>query len=244
MLFRILLIFLAFALIACGKQVEKLPCKYGEYDLGHTSPIFTHKYRTYRIYHEVATGQPANGLQCEYWSDGRPFGETPYKNGKIHGVVAIYDYLVCFNDEPATYGVVESVSYKNGMKDGMSRIYDCGGGFREYPYKNGEQEGIYREYFASGAIKVEGSYENGLPNGMFKTYYENGTLMQEKFYQNGEIDGTSRQYSADGQVIMTVIHKNGKFISAECTNDNKPRFHAIMDSDGAVSCDNGKTFYF
>jgi hypothetical protein len=63
---------------------------------------------------------------------GKVIEERNYANGKLDGVVKLYD--------ERTFKVKQEAQYKNGVQDGFFRYYDENGNITlEYEYKNGEK---------------------------------------------------------------------------------------------------------
>jgi antitoxin component YwqK of YwqJK toxin-antitoxin module len=84
-------------------------------------------------------------------------------------------------------------------------------------YENGRaknetdfSEGIYKEYFKSGAIKIDARFKDKKPHGLIKEYYEEGILAAEDGYDHGRHVG-SRRYSRLGSLVAS----SGKLKEAE-----------------------------
>lgn len=72
-----------------------------------------------------------NGIEKEYYKNGRLKRETPYTDGKLNGVVKEYY---------ETGELLREAPYKNGEHDGVAKIYDKNGQLREkhfYLIENG-----------------------------------------------------------------------------------------------------------
>ena len=111
------------------------------------------------------------------WSGGDPEGgqQTPSRSG-VH---------------PRENGsVAETVTYLNGVKDGVTRRYDedgqvVGGALfvndalaaEGVTTEQGKREGPWKEFWPDGSLKSEGSYTNGLKegNGCFIEFQGEGT---------------------------------------------------------------------
>ena len=96
-----------------------------------------------------------------------------YKDGKLEGKKTTY-----YKNNV----VAEEVTYKNGLKEGVSKIYSFTGVLlKELPYQNDQLHGKVIYYDGKGAIEIEGNYKNGLKDGVWK-YYKNGTLIKEEVF--------------------------------------------------------------
>ena len=103
--------------------------------------------------------------------------ETPYQNGKKHGIAKRYYE----NGKLAS-----EIPYKNGERHGVQKWYYENGNLRyEIPYKNGKPHGVEKEYYENGNLWYETPYENGEWHGVEKAYYENGNLQAQVNYENG-----------------------------------------------------------
>jgi len=64
-------------------------------------------------------------------------------------------------------------------------------------------EGIYKEYYSSGAIKIDARFKDKKPHGLIKEYYEEGILAAEDGYEYGRHVG-SRRYSRLGSLVAST----------------------------------------
>jgi antitoxin component YwqK of YwqJK toxin-antitoxin module len=72
------------------------------------------------------------------------------------------------------------------------------------------KEGIYKEYYKSGAIRIDARFKDKKPHGLIKEYYEEGILSAEDGYEFGRHVG-SRRYSRLG----TLVASSGKLKEQE-----------------------------
>jgi len=70
---------------------------------------------------------------------------------------------------------------------------------QEVAFVKGEKVGLYKYFFPSGNIGVEGKYLSNKLEGEVKSYYEDGKLYGTRFYNNGLKTGKH-----------TYLHPNGK----------------------------------
>lgn len=155
--------------------------------------------------------------------------ETPYVDGKIHGVVIIEDNR--------TFGGSHSsieTPYNHGVRQGIEKEYAPIGYdkilIRETPYVNGEKHGEEKEYskYNFGKITRVAPYSRGKLNGIVME----DNLQGEKSYtqyKNGKKNGVEEKY-VDGSLSMETTYADDKQISAK---DYKKG--TIIYNDGRVA---------
>ena len=100
--------------------------------------------------------------------------ETPYKNGKRHGICKSW-----YEDGQPMY---ES-PYKNGKKDGIWKGWYADGQLQyEYPYKNGKRHGMDKDWCEKGTLKRTRYYYEGKELKNFNRYLHK--LHMEQRYQD------------------------------------------------------------
>ena len=78
--------------------------------------------------------------------------ETPYKNGKKHGIAKRY-----YENGNLEY----ETPYKNGKKHGIEKwYYENGNLWYETPYENDKRHGIAKAYYENGSLQAQVTYEN------------------------------------------------------------------------------------
>lgn len=55
-------------------------------------------------------------------------------------------------------------------------------------YKEGLEDGVSKEYWSDGRLRGEVSYKQGVPDGVVRSYSAGGELLTQLFYVNGEED--------------------------------------------------------
>lgn len=117
--------------------------------------------------------------------------ETPYKDGKIHGVKK--DYY----DSGA---IQTEYSYKNDEREWLKVYYDNGVLYSKTLYKNDKKHGVERIHYKSGQLKEEIPYKEGGITGILKRYHENGVLYYEAPYKNDLMQGGEKYYDEFGNL--------------------------------------------
>ncbi len=138
-----------------------------------------------------------------------------YKNNKLHGNIKWY-----YKSK-----LMEDMNYKNGKKDGVSKLYNANGNLSSMiTFKNGEKDGISKLYNDNGNQSSMLTYKNGKLKGTYKYYYKNGQLSSEgdshnlapdKFYTKNGILKEMRLYDKTGKYIKTIYYKENGEIKKE-----------------------------
>jgi len=83
---------------------------------------------------------------------------------------------------------------------------------REVTFKNGLREGMTRTYYKGGALEQEIPYSGDKKNGEAKWYYPDGKLFRTTPYINDTIHGEQIQYYKSGRVKAKLGYQAGKRI--------------------------------
>ena len=70
--------------------------------------------------------------------------------------------------------------------------------------------GLFKEYYESGILKIEGEYINGEINGLVKEYFINGNLQFKGEYLKGKRNGLGKEYNYERELIY-----EGEYIEGE-----------------------------
>lgn len=148
---------------------------------------------------KVYSGPKSYSL-TEYFENGFKKNEEVFENGvkvmekKYHdnGKLAL---SVTYNAK-GPIGVSENFNekgmkirhtpYVDGHLQGVDITYNYSNGnkYVEQEYKNDILDGIYKEYYPSGKLALEGQRIKGQREGTWKYYHESGKLKQERVYEN------------------------------------------------------------
>ena len=194
----------------------------------------------------------AEGLKTGPWKVFHPSGreiETGfYEAGLKHGVFQFFDArgklqrVVTYrhgvevtlkeDDKPQVEvvsirredgSVSETVTYLNGVKDGVTRRYDTdgqvvGGALFENDVlaaegvttEEGKREGPWKEFWPDGSLKSEGSYASGLKEGRWVFYRISGEKEQEGVYLNDDVHGTWTWWYSGGALHREESYHKGE----------------------------------
>lgn len=81
---------------------------------------------------------------------------------------------------------------------------------KEVTYKNGVREGMTRTFYKGGVVEQDIPYEGDQKNGLAKWYYADGKLFRVTPYVNDTISGTQIQYYKNGNVKAKMEFVDGK----------------------------------
>lgn len=172
-----------------------------------------------------------------YYMDGVLVRETPFQNGKEHGI-SIYYFMNGFVQAEISFeygkknglakeyysnGLLKTeLSYKYDILSGQSKVYYKNGNIKtEAFYKNGKLEGGAKNYYQSGELKAEGYFKNGMHEGVVKAYYKSGATKGKSMYNNGKLHGLSVSYYENGNCKEEAFFEKGNPIGEYKEYDKK-----------------------
>ncbi len=143
--------------------------------------------------------------------------------------------------EDEKYNRFALVEYRDGVRHGMYRKYECCADTLEYEvrYENGQRQGSAKSYyydgkleqecqyvddqlhgkctgyFRNGQIGKEFEYVHGLIQGPYKDYYETGQLQYIQHYVDNKKEGPYKWYHPDGSLSLDCKYINDK-MDGEC----------------------------
>lgn len=95
------------------------------------------------------------------------------------------------------------------IPDGLVKETFMDGAIREEAYyKNGKKDGVTKLYNQKGVLRGEFNFKNGKQEGLSKTYHTTGTLFKEIMFKNGKLEGINREYAKDGKVLFEANFKD------------------------------------
>ena len=128
--------------------------------------------------------------------------ETPYKDGKIHGIVKKYY---------PTGELLQEETYKDGEIEGISKHYHQNGSLlSETPYKDGGIEGISKHYHQNGSLAAETPYKDNKINGIIKLYERQKVIMSVSVKDNKFISAKCSNGKALTNAHLAKITKDIK----------------------------------
>lgn len=126
---------------------------------------------------KVLFGNKENGMIGIY-IDGVLRRKIPYTNGKVQGIVELY------NEQGS---LIEKTEYYNGKKSGTSIKYKNDQIILRSNYIDGLLDGRTVSYYEDGGIESITLYKKGNVNGRMILYDRNGNAVYESSHQDGEI---------------------------------------------------------
>jgi antitoxin component YwqK of YwqJK toxin-antitoxin module len=167
---------------------------------------------------EIKTGPPPNGTPWNYSNNK----DKAYYNGVLYtGIIK-----VCGKN---TGKVMSKLSYKNGIKDGLSYKYHKEGWLQwKKNYANGKEDGHQKYFYPSDMMamnnntpgktadlnlnrRIKESYlaVNGKKDGKARAFYANDTIKYLEFYELGKMHGDQLYYYESGMLERKEHYVNG-----------------------------------
>ncbi|WP_410497719.1 toxin-antitoxin system YwqK family antitoxin [Chitinibacter sp. S2-10] len=154
------------------------------------------------------------------WVNGKPTGyEKRLFEGKVVTDIQWKDGLQngVRSDHTITTGVYTEMPYKNGLKDGIAKVYEylhrdstSAVLARTDPYVKDILHGIRKTYSGNGTVVSEEPFVNGKLEGLAKSYNENGSVSMEVTYVAGNKYGVQKDYNQQGRLERTSTYENNK----------------------------------
>lgn len=101
---------------------------------------------------------------------------------------------------------------RKGRRQGNWRDYYANGQLRyEGSFKNDKCKGTFRYYDEQGKLKATNEFDKSGEKALNKTYAPNGRVVATGFYQNQKKEGEWKYFDANsGQLLMVEDNKDGK----------------------------------
>ncbi|MBN1495876.1 MAG: hypothetical protein JXA07_03850 [Spirochaetes bacterium] len=148
-----------------------------------------------------AESQQEPEIVKEFYPSGKVKAETPFLNGRIHGVKKIF-----FEN-----GVLQKEEeYRDGMREGISREYYEDGVLKSYEtFKDDRLNGESYMNYPGGQRIMSGQCADGKKSGKWTLFHNNGNKYMEGNYENGVMEGQWRSFSPEGWLDSEGEYKNG-----------------------------------
>ncbi|MDR2467122.1 MAG: hypothetical protein LBD35_06985 [Prevotellaceae bacterium] len=148
-------------------------------------------------------GDSLNYIKYLY-KDGVKMSETPFVNGKAHGLSK--DYF--------SGGALRlTVEYRNAKRNGMTTMYyDTGEKYSEIPYADGKINGTKFNYKKDGSLTAKVAYSEGVPVPPLEEYDINGKAIAQpsiKFKTSGGILKMELSDKAFSATQFYAVEKDG-----------------------------------
>jgi len=182
-------------------------------------------------------GNRKNFLLDSTWIFYNEYGDTieiiNYKEGKKHGLCLIYEWTYN-NDGSKKGGLVAREIYIDDKKEGLAYYYKDGKLYKTVTYKNGKKWGLSKVYDTIGNVIEVSEYvndflvsreninrkdEKGLKQGVWKEFHPNGKVKWEACYNNDTLIGYFKEFDASGKLIRKIRFEKGEPIVEEIQED-------------------------
>lgn len=164
------------------------------------------------------------GIWADYFENGNLRSEGVLSNGKKGGEWLYYYEAGSIKskgeyDDEIRIGLWEYYYEEGGVK--AQTWFDDGNGiYKEYYVsgplkmegfnKQGKSDSLWTYYFESGEKMAEGYYKKGLKTGPWKYFYKSGEVSAEGGYERGETLGNWIYYYPDGSKSAEGLQKSGQ----------------------------------
>lgn len=152
--------------------------------------------------------------RVSYHSNGQVSIIATYFNDKAEGIRREFD-----QDGNLVRGYVfsegvllcEGITDMNGMRQGKWKEYYATGELKsEGTYKNSNRTGKWKFFFPDKSVEVVGSYDaKGRQQGEWQWFYANGQLMRTCSYDAGVLDGEYIEYDEEGTEVTKGVFEEG-----------------------------------
>ncbi len=155
-----------------------------------------------------------------YTEQGLMYLSFYYKDGKKTGPKTTYLPV----PKDSSKGILSSIeNYRNDTLEGEARYYRDGKLFQTVSYKNGLPEGLSFQYSPDSTINCIILYKGGFikrlnkinqynpqghKEGLWQGFYPNGSVKWECTYIDGKIEGYYKTYGPDGSVVTIKKYIN------------------------------------
>lgn len=184
-------------------------------------------------------GQP-DSLWVYYFENGKKKSSGSFRQGEQTG---LWDY---FYESGA---LKASGTLEKGRKNGYwSNYFENGNEKSSGGYFNDLKEGIWNYFFEDGTVKAQAYYERG--NGIYKQFYPSGDLRMEGYNQDGKSAGEWKYFYESGETeaegkfedglrngLWVFYHQNGQVSAKGAYEEGKKTglwtyFHANGQKSG------------
>jgi antitoxin component YwqK of YwqJK toxin-antitoxin module len=126
---------------------------------------------------------------------------TPYKNGKIHGEVQLFD---AEGHKAQTYQCV------GGVKQGPMHFFDASGALtHDVPYAKDHREGM-ATFYVNGAKAAEITFHEDRMEGPAIYYASEGYVSTAALYHDNALQGEMRCFDSQQRLVKTMCYLKGQ----------------------------------
>lgn len=132
---------------------------------------------------------------------GRLSQRIPFKEGKIHGTMEIYN--------PETQALTHKMPYAEGKLEGLFIAYDeTQKPSQEIPYVQGQKKGLAC-FYRHGSKTSEISYENDKMNGPATFYGPNEMVQARAYYKDNHLEGPFQSFDGKKNIVRDCTYVGG-----------------------------------
>ena len=122
--------------------------------------------------------------------------------------------------------VQQTISHRNGKKEGLSKEYD----------KNGTviTQLEYNNDFLISRERINRSDTTNLKQGVWKEFYGNGGIKSEKSYKDDQLHGYYKEYDNRGILVLTMLYDNGSIVKSKVEDEPDIEIQNKYDQDNKL----------
>jgi uncharacterized protein len=169
----------------------KITFEYTYKDGKKNGPLKTYNKNGYVETEDVYVNNMKQGTSQIFYTSGKVKETIPFVEGREDGIGYEYD---------TTGNITTITQYKGGFVKSTERI--------NRRDANGMKQGVWKEFWPTGKIKIEGRYLNDKKDGYFKEYNEFGNLVNATKWKDGvQVINPPELAKLE---LQTAYHPNGK----------------------------------
>ena len=133
--------------------------------------------------------------------------------------------------------LVESITFKDGKRNGETKIYHYDANGKQYLYEkvnylNGRKNGTEVSYFKNAKISKTSVYKNDLLDGPMISYHPNGTVAFKGNFIHNQLEGKVYRYYDNKQLqsVETYLHSNKQGVAKYYKRDGSLDYSGTWNS--------------
>jgi antitoxin component YwqK of YwqJK toxin-antitoxin module len=194
-------------------------------------------------------GRRTNFLLDSIWIFYDQAGDTTEKINFLYGKKSGWYYKYKKDPGKGVY-VFSKELYTGDKREGTAYVYFQDGKIQQtLNYKNGKKEGLSKEYDNEGNLitlleynsdflvsreRINRKDNKGLKQGTWKEFYPNGGKKSEKTYKDDLMHGYYKEYDTRGKLNLTMLYENGAIVKSLVEDEPDIEIVNKHDQDGKL----------
>lgn len=207
---------------------------------------------TIKAEYTLRNGQ-IQGETKTYYENGRLERIGHFVNGKMHGKFIDYD---------EEGNKVEEFNASNGMRNGLTTLYEDGRVSETFSYLNDEKNGVYNSFYYDDEgqlrAKYTGAYLNGNRHGLWQLIYlkeEKPRVISFENYVNDRLNGPFQSVQKDTVIVANYVNGNlegpykrfhdfNRWLTGSVINTDLAKLQLVVEGEYRDSLRNGHWRYY